>query len=170
MTGVLYFFLPTHAPIAYGSDYFQVGGQCAHPNVKAHLVVALAGAAVGHRSGAHLSGRLHQALRDEGPSQSRGQGVLLLVNRSRSEGGADVVAVELLLGVGNQSLHRSDLQGLLLDGLQVHHSQVHGKGDYVGAVLLLEPPDCHGGVQSSAEGEDYLVRFVGFIGHARCLG
>jgi hypothetical protein len=68
-------------------------------DVEPNLVVALAGAAVGHGVGALAPGDLDEELGDERPGQGRGQRIGALVEGARLEVGPDERGQESLTGV-----------------------------------------------------------------------
>ena len=68
-------------------------------DVEAHLVVALARAAMGHGVGTLARRDLHEELRDERPGEGRGEGVRALVEGVGLEVGPDERADEALTGV-----------------------------------------------------------------------
>ena len=142
--------IPAHAPIAYGSNYIDVRAQSCDAHFQADLVVAFAGAAVGDGISVVLPGRRDQIPGDERASQGRGQRVLLLVDRPGLQGREQEFVDQRVPAVDRECLDCADTQRPLADGLQVHHSQVDGQGDYVCVVLLLQPRDRHCGVQSPA--------------------
>ena len=75
--------LAGHAPAPHGRDHLEVGGEGPGRHLEAHLVVALAGAAVGDRVGAVGPRRGHEVLHDHRPRQRRHQRVAALVERVR---------------------------------------------------------------------------------------
>ena len=133
----------------------RLGSWRAHADVDAHLVVALAGTAVGDGGGAVLVRRLDELLGDQRPADRRRERVLVLVERVGHEGRQAVVLGELLLGVDG---HGGDGAG----GLGARHdardvldaADVDEAGDHVVAVLLLEPGDEGRGVETAGVGED----------------
>ena len=127
----------------------------AHADVDAHLVVALAGAAVGDGGGAVLVRRLDQLLGDQRPADGRGQRVLVLVERVGHERRQAVVLGELLLGVDGHGGDGAGRLRALHDRRDVlDAAEVDEAGDDVVAVLLLEPRDEGRGVETAGVGED----------------
>ena len=150
--------VPAHAPVADGSYDLQLRVEGHHPHLEAHLVVALAGAAVGHGIGAVLARRLHHVASDERRAQGGGQRVLLLVHRSGLEAGEQELLHQRLPPVHDDGLRRADGQRPLPDRLEVDHAQVGGQRNHdVGAILFLEPRHRHRGVQPAAVGEHNSV-------------
>src|SRR5665647_735317 len=80
-------------------DDLQARVLAAHAHVDAHLVVALAGAAMGDGGGAVLVRRLDELLGDQRPRQRADEGVLVFVERVAHECRQAVVLGELVLGV-----------------------------------------------------------------------
>ena len=80
------------------------GGQ-----LEAHLVVALAGGAVGDGVGLFLPGDLDHALGDERPGDAGAEEILALVDRAGLDHREDEVARELLLQVVDVDLGRAGL-------------------------------------------------------------
>ncbi len=87
-------------PLPQGGNDAQVGRQRLNADVEAHLVVPLAGRAVGDGGGPLLAGGLHQQLGDKRPPEGGGQRVLLLVDGASGQGGEGEVTDERLLGLG----------------------------------------------------------------------
>ena len=135
----------------------QVGVKGGDADLDAHLVVALAGAAVGHGVGPFSMGRLHQVTGDERASQGGGQGVLVFIDRTGLESREQEVPHQGIPPVHGKGLRRPHLQRPLPDGLQVHHAQVDGQGNHVGVIVLLEPGNGNRCVQPAAVGEDDFV-------------
>ena len=158
---VLDFVVPAHSPVANGSDDLQAGIEGHHAHLKPHLVVAFAGAAVGHGVGAVLTRRLHHVSRNQRTAQRRCQRVLLLVHRPRLEAGVEELVHQRLPSVHDDGLDRPDGQRPLAGRFQIDHAQVNGECDNVSAVLLLEPRHRHRGIQPAAVGEhDSVVRHL----------
>ncbi len=70
-----------HAPHPHRGEHLEVGGEGAHADLEAHLVVALAGAAVRDRVGAELTGRDDEVLGDHRARERGHERVLALVER-----------------------------------------------------------------------------------------
>ena len=150
--------LPVHVPLPHRRHDAQVGRQGLHRHVEAHLVVALAGAAVGHGRGPLLPGHLHQQPGNEGARKGRGQRVVPLVDGPGTEGAEGVFAQEGLASVTPDELPGTGGQGAGLERLAVAvHAHVHRQGDDVVAPLLLQPADGHRGVQSARVGQHHLL-------------
>ena len=127
-------------------------------DVEADLVVALAGAAMGHRVGALAVGDLDEQLGDERPGQGGGQRVDALVEGVGLQVGPDELAHEALPPVDDVGAAGAGLQGSCRDVL-AHRAaaDVHGQGDDLDAVLLLEPGDGDRCIQAARIGEHDLL-------------
>ena len=84
--------LAGEAPAPHRREHLEVGRERARRHLEAHLVVALAGAAVGDGVGAVLAGGRDQVLGDERPGERRHQRVLALVDGVGLERGRHEVA------------------------------------------------------------------------------
>jgi hypothetical protein len=72
-------------PDAHRRDDLQVGVERLDRDIEAHLVVALAGAAMGHGIRLLAVRDLHQELRDQGTGKRRGERIRILVHGVRLE-------------------------------------------------------------------------------------
>ena len=162
--GVGYLFLPgLDVPLPPGGDDGHVGHEVLERQLKPHLVVALAGAAVADGVRALGDGYLRQALGYDRPRQ-RGAEHVVLVHRARLHGRDDEVVHELVRQVLDVELGGAGLYRLFLQALQlVRLAHVAGDGDDLAVVVvLLQPGDDDRGVQAAGVGEyDFLdVRFI----------
>ena len=167
--GVLDLLLPgLDAPLPPGGDDGHIGGEVLDGQLKPDLVVALAGAAVADGIGSLLLGDLHQGLGDAGPGMG-GTQQILLVDGPGLEAGHDIVGGILFRQVQHIELAGTGGDGLLLQALQfVRLAHIAGDGDDLAApVVLLQPGDDHGCVQSAGVGEDDFFNRI-FI-HGNCL-
>ena len=98
-----------------GRQHVEVGREDARRHLEAHLVVALAGAAVPDRVGAVPAGRRDEVLDDHRPRERRDQRVLALVQRVGPQRGHEEVARELLARVDDLDLDRAGRRGALAD-------------------------------------------------------
>ena len=138
-------------PDSPGSDDGHVGGEGLHGQLEANLIVALAGAAVGDGVRALRLGDLHQALGDDRAGHGGAQQVGVLILRAHLHAGEDHVLDELLVQILDVELGGAGLEGLLLQTVQLAHlTHVAGDRDDLAAlVVLLQPGDDDGGVQSA---------------------
>ena len=152
-------FLPAHAPLPRRREHLEIGGQGADGHIETHLVVALTGAAVGHRIGPHFPGDLHQPAGNQGPGQGRAEGIAPLVESigpDRREGefgdeGFDQVSHNRLAGAGIERLAANRLELIPL-------AQVGGEGDHLlHSPFLLQIGDADAGVHPAGIGQHRLL-------------
>ena len=126
-------------PLAPGGDDLQQGVQGLDRQLKAHLVVALAGAAVGHGVGPLLFGDLDHVLGGDRPGEGGAQQVLSLVDGAGLHRGEGVLGQKLLAQVHDVGLAGAAGQGLFLQPHQllVTLAQVGREGDHLAAIVLL---------------------------------
>ena len=161
--GVLDLLLPgLDVPNTPGGDDLHIRGEGLDGQLEAHLVVALAGAAVADGVGALFLGDVHNALGDDGPGERGAQQVLVLVHGPGLDGGVDVVLDELLFQVQHVQLGGPGLLGLFLQAVQLGAlAHVAGDGDDLAVVVvLLQPGDDDGGVQAAGVGQHYFFDLV----------
>ncbi len=130
-------------PVAERGDDRHAGVGRLERELEAHLIVALAGAAVDDRVGAEVAGDRTDRLADHGPREGRHERVLALVERVREQRLGDLVARELILavehdhvvGAGGVAARDGRLEVAVLADVDEH-------GDHLFvAVVLLEPGD-----------------------------
>ena len=145
-------------PLSPGGDDGHVRGEPLDGQLEPHLVVALAGAAVGDGVGALRLGDLHQLLGDDGPGKGGAQQVLLIGGAHLQRGDDDVVH-HLVGQVRDVQLAGAGLDGLLLQALQlVVLAHVAGHGDDLRVVVvLLQPGDDDGRIQAAGIGQHDLL-------------
>jgi hypothetical protein len=142
-------------PLPPGGDDPELGGQRRVGQLEAHLVVALAGGAVGHRVGAFPERDLHLRLGDAGARDRGAQQVRALVDGVGPEHGKDEVPDELLLEVHDVDPAGPGPQRLLADGQQLLAlAQIGAVGDDLAVVALDQPAQDHGGVEPARIRED----------------
>ena len=158
---------PGHAPVAHRRHDLEVGSQRAGGHLEAHLVVALARAAVGHGVGAVAAGHLDEVADDDRPRQGRDERVAVLVEGVGPQRRADEVAGELLAAVDHHGVDGAGGQGPGLQGLPVAAlADVAGHGDDLDAELLDHPAHGDGRVEAAAVGEHDSLRH-GSSAHVR---
>src|SRR5204863_315325 len=108
-----------HLPCAHVGDDLEIGCERLEGDVEAHLVVALARAAVRHRLGAALAGGIDHQLGDQRPAQRRGERVLALVQGAGHQGGEDEAVHEQVARVDGDGVHGPGLRRLFADLLDV---------------------------------------------------
>ena len=150
-------------PLAPGRDDLDVGLQRVGAELEAHLVVALAGRAMGDGVGADLARDFDQALGDQRPRDRSAEQILPLVERVGAEHREDVVAHEFLAHVLDEDVLRLDAEqlGLAPRRLQLLAlAEVGGEGDDLAAVGRLQPFQDDGGVEAAGIGEDDAFDWV----------
>ena len=141
----------------------EVGGQRAGPHLEAHLVVPLAGAAVGHGGGAVAAGLGHQVAHDDRARQGGDQRVLALVAGVGLQGGHAELLGHLGAGVDHHGLDRAGGQGPGADGIPVlaaalgRLAHVDGHGDDLDALVLDQPADGHRRIEPTAVGQHHSL-------------
>ena len=145
-------------PLPPGGDDGHIRGEPLDGQLKPHLVVALAGAAVGDGVGALRLGDLHQLLGNDGSCKGRAQQILLIAG-APLQGGDDDLVHHLVGEVCDVQLAGAGLDGLLLQPLQlVVLAYVTGYGDDLGVVVVfLQPGDDDGCIQSAGIGQHDLL-------------
>ena len=144
-------------------DHGHVGLERVIAELEAHLVVALAGRAVGDGVGANLLRDLDLALGDQRPRDRGAEEIRPLVERVRPEHGKDVVAHELFAQILDEDVVRLDTekQRLLARGLDLLAlAEVGGEGDHLAAVGGLQPFQNDGGVEAAGIGEHHLFHLA----------
>ena len=123
---------------------------------------------MGDRVGALALRDLDEELRDERPGERGGQRVGALVQRVGLEVRPDEVGHEALAGIDDVGARRAGRHRPLLDALaQRAAAEVDGERDDLDAVLLLEPGDGDGRIESARIGEDDLLHDCDLRGRLR---
>ena len=124
-----------HAAVTDRGDARKLRGQRADADLEAHLVVALAGAAVRDGVGPMRTRGGHEVLDDERSRQRRDQRVAVHVERVGAYRRADEVAGELLPGIDDDRLDGAAGERALADRFEVLAAlpDVDGDGDDLGA-------------------------------------
>ena len=125
-------------PFAPRRDDLDVGLERVGRELEPHLVVALAGRAVGDRVRPDFAGDLDQPLGDQRPRDRGAEQILALVLRVGAEHREHVVAHEFLAQVLDEDVLGLDAEhfGLRARGLQLLAlAEVGGEGDDLGAVI-----------------------------------
>ena len=150
-----------HLPVADRGHHLKLGSQGCGGDVEAHLVVALAGAAVGDRRGALVAGHVDQDLGDQRSGQGGGQRVGALVHRRGGQAGEAELLDEEAARVDRVGGQRAGAQGAVGDRLDVLRlADVGGAGDHLVAEPLLQPADRDRGVETAGIGEDAALGFA----------
>ncbi len=149
-------------PLAPGGDDLELGIQGHDGELEAHLVVALAGAAVGDRLCTLGLGGLDEFLGDQGPGHGGAEQVIALVDRTGLHGGEDVILQEFLPQVFDDELARAGGDGFFIEAAQILVLTQVGReaDDLTAAVVVLEPGHDHRCVQSAAVRQHHLLYLV----------
>ena len=141
---------------AHRGDHLEVGVEGPGRHLEPHLVVALAGAAVGDGVGAVLRAAADEVLHDHRAGQRRHERVAALVERVGRQGRRAVLGGVLLLGVDDDGLDGAGGAGPLLHHLVVlgRLADVDGQRDHLDAEVVDHPADGDGRVEAAAVGED----------------
>ena len=105
-------------PLADRGDDFQRRIEHHDGRLEAHLVVALAGAAVRHVLRAELVRDLDEMLRNQRARESGHERVLVLVERVRGKRGSKVFLGKFLAHVDHAALDGAGAQGLVVNFLE----------------------------------------------------
>ena len=151
-------------PLAPGGDDGHIGGEGLEGQLKADLVVALAGAAVADGVGALLDGDVGQGLGDAGPGKRSAQQIVLVLG-AELQGGEDVIFDKVLFQVQHIQLGRAGLFGLFFQAVQLGalaHVARHGD-DLAVVVVFFQPGDDDGGIQPTGIGQHDLFDVLLFL-------
>ena len=110
---------PSHVPVADGRDHAQLRRERADGDVEAHLVVALAGAAVRDRDRAFLARDVDEQLGDERTRERGGERIHALVQRAGGERRKAERVDEHPARVGDVRAQRAGAQRPRRDGVDV---------------------------------------------------
>jgi hypothetical protein len=137
-------------PLAPRRDDLEFRGEGLVGVLEADLVIAFAGAAVGHGLCALSQCGEHLVFGDDGPRDGGAEQVLVLVDGAGADGGKYVVAEKLFAQVEDDGLLRAGRIGFGHDCVQiVALAHVGDHGDHVHAVIFVEPGNDDGGVEAS---------------------
>ena len=151
-------FARAQVPLPPGRYHMNAGLQRVGAELKAHLVVTLAGGAVGDGIRAGFVGNLDQALGNQGPGDGGTEQVFTLVNGVGAKHGEDKIAHELLAQVFNVDFANTHGLGLGARGLQLLAlADISGEGNHLAAVVLLQPAGDHRGIETAGVGQHHFV-------------
>ena len=154
-------------PAAHGAKDVERGVERLALELEAHLVVALAGAAVGHRHGTLLLGHPHEVAADGRARQGAEQRVLVLVHTVGVDGLGHEVLAELVADVDVVGGDGTERLGLVADGLDVgalgRRLAKAGDARHHVIALVLQVLEQAGGVEATGVRENDLTLF----GHVR---
>ena len=147
-------------PLAPRGDDRQARVERHVGQLEAHLIVALAGAAMRHRVGALLRGHPHLTFSDQRAGDRGAEQVAALIDRARLEQRKQVVAHELLAQVLDIALRgvagdRLLLQAAGLLGL----ADIGAIADHLAAVVLAQPGDDDACIEAAGVGQYNFVDF-----------
>ena len=127
-------------PFAPGRDHLDIGIEGIVGQLEPHLVVALAGGAVGDGVGAGLLGDLDLPLGDQRPGDGGAQQIQPLIQGVGAEHREDEVADEFLAQILDEDLLDAQHLRLLARRFQLLAlAQVGGEGDDLAAIGGLQP-------------------------------
>ena len=152
-----------HRPRAHRRDHLQLRRERRDRALDPHLVVALAGAAVGDRVAARLARVLDRELGDQRPAERGEQRVAVAVVGVRLDRRQHVLARELLARVDDVAVERAELQRLALDDVVVlaRLAEVDGERDDLGLVLVLDPLEHHARVEAARVEQQHAPDLAG---------
>ena len=149
-------------PLAPRSDELDVRRERFDRELEAHLVVALARRTVGDGVSTLFLRNLDELLRDERTRKRRAEQVLLLIDSTSLERRPDVLLEEFLLDVLDVDLRGAGLQRLVMDDIELIALSDIGtdRDDLAAVVVLLEPGDDDGGIETAGICKYYFFDFV----------
>ena len=152
-------------PLTPRGDDLHIGSETLDGQLETDLIVALAGSAVGDGVSALGLGDLRQLLADDGTGKGGAQQIGLILGVHLQAGDDDVVH-HLVHQIGHDQLAGAGLDGLLLQTLQlVGLTHIAGHGDDLRVVVvLLQPGNDNGGIQSAGVGQYDLLDICMFHG------
>ena len=144
-------------PLAPRRDHLDVGLQRIGRELEAHLVVALAGRAMGDRVGADLARDLDQPLGDQRPRDRGAEQIEAFVLGVGAEHREDEVAHEFLAQILDEDVLRLDAEHLGLGARRLELlalAEIGGEGHDLAAVGRLQPLEDDRSVEAAGIGED----------------
>ena len=150
-------------PLTPRSDDRHIGAEGLQGQLKTHLIVALAGAAVADGVCALLDGDVRQRLGDAGTCEAGAQQVVFVLC-AKLQGGEDVVLDKVLLQVEDVQLGGAGLLGFLLQTVQLGAlTDIAGDGDDLAVVVvLLQPGNDDGGIQTARVSQNNFLNIFLF--------
>src|SRR6266545_710084 len=148
-------------PLAPGSDHADVRRERVVAELEAHLVVALAGRAVGDGVRPGLARDLDLALGDQRPGDRSSEKILAFVDRVRAEHGKHEIARELLAQVVDENSLDAELTRFFARRRELLAlSYAGGEGHHLATVGVLQPLEDHRCVQAARIREDDFFDFA----------
>ncbi len=163
LAGVGDLLLAAHLPGAHRRDRPQLGGQRRDRRLDPHLVVALAGAAVGDRVTPARARVLDGELGDQRAPERGEQRVAAAVQRVRLDRGRHILARELLARVHHMAVQRAQPQRLLANDLIVLAglAQVDGQAHDLGVIGVLDPLEHHARIEAAGVQQQHALDLLG---------
>ncbi len=143
-----------------GGDHFDVGLQRIITQFEAHLVVALAGGAMGDGVGAHFLRDLDLLLGDQRPRDGGAQQIDALIDRIGAEHRKHESRTNSSAHILDEDVLRLDAQQqrLLAGGFDLLAlAEVGGEGHDLGAIFGLQPFEDDRRVQATRIGQHHLL-------------
>ena len=164
-----------HLPRAHRRDHLELRRERRDRALDPHLVVALAGAAVGDRVAARLARVLDRELGDQRAPERGEERIAVAVVGVGLDRRQHVLLRELVARVDDVRLDRAEPQRLALDDLVVlaRLAEVDGQRDDLGLVLVLDPLEHHARVEAARVEQQHapdLARLGQVGGDARGVG
>ena len=153
-------------PFAPRRDHLHVGLEGVIGEFESHLIVALAGGAMGDSVGADLLGDLDLLLGDQRPRDRGAEQVLALIKRIGAEHREHVVAHELLAQILDEDVLVLDAeQQRLVAGRRefLALAEIGGEGDDLAAISGLQPFQDDRCVEPARIGEHHFLDVA--LGH-----
>lgn len=136
--------------VAPRGDDLDVGCQGVHGQFKAHLVVALAGGAVGDGVRSFPDGQVHHVLGDAGACYGGAQQVAAFIQSVGLHHRKDVIGGEVFLEVADETFGSARRKGFFFQAVKFFSlAYVRAVCDDFGIVLFLEPLQKNGGVKAA---------------------
>ena len=145
-------------PLPPRSDHLNARGQGVGTQLETHLVVALAGGAVGNGISTGFFGNFHQTLGNQRTGNGGAQQILTFINGIGAEHGEYVIAHEFFAQVFNVDFLHA--HGFCLGAGRLHFfalTDIGGKGHHLTVIGILQPFDDNRGIQAAGIGQYHLV-------------
>src|SRR5580700_8175587 len=145
-------------PLAPRRDNFYFRRDGFVRQLEAHLIVALARAAVRDGIGAGLERDFRLALGDHRPRHRSSEQIFVFVHRARAQRRPDVLGQKFLAQILDRRRRSAGRERLLLRGLQIFLlADVADHGDYLARVRFLKPGNNDRRIKSARIGENYFL-------------
>jgi len=141
-------------PLAPRRDDFDIGVQRVGAEFEAHLVIALAGGAMGNRIGAGGAGDFDQTLGDQRARDRGAEQVLAFIDGVGAEHRKHEIAHELFAQIVDEDFLHAKLLGFFARGFQFFTlADIGGEGDDFALIFILQPFQNDRGIQAAGIGE-----------------